>query len=328
MKPNKLLSVISAVATAAAATALGLGTTLAPGLAHAAYPDKTVQYIIPFTPGGESDYVARMQAEVFKNKYKQQMIVLNKAGAGGGLVWSQLNGMPADGYTIAGVNLPHIVLQPLEGSAQYRTEDIMPVYFYHFTADAIVVHADSPFKTFQDLVKAAKDKPGTLNFAGSGSFSANHMAHERLNKVAGIKTTYVPFKGTGDLISSMLGRHVDAAMTYLPFAIQQKSKMRLLAVASEKRHASFPDVPTFRELGLNWVDGAYRGIALPKSTPKEIQKQVSDMMATLNNDPESRKKLIEGGYDLVDISIEQMPAFMAERTKLYIQDAKDAGLVK
>jgi tripartite-type tricarboxylate transporter receptor subunit TctC len=308
--------------------AVCMAASLSIGVAHAAYPEKTVQYIIPFTPGGESDYVARLQAEVFKNKYKQQMVVLNKAGAGGGLVWSQLNSMPNDGYTIAGVNLPHIVLQPLEGSAQYKTEDITPVYFYHFTADAIVVPANSPFKTYQDIVKAAKEKPGALNFAGSGSFSANHMAHERFNKIAGVKTTYVPFKGTGDLISSMLGNHVDAAMTYLPFAIQQKGKMRLLAVASAQRHPAFPDVPTFKELGLNWVDGAYRGIAVPKSTPKEIQKQVSDMMAVLNKDPETRKKLAEGGYDLVDVPVEQMPAFLAERTKLYMQDAKDAGLVK
>lgn len=297
--------------------------------AHAqTYPDKTVQYVIPFPAGGESDYVARLQAELFKTKFKQSMVVLNKAGAGGGLVWSQLNTMPNDGYTVAGVNLPHIVLQPLEGSAQYKTEDITPVYFYHFTADAIVVPADSPFKTYQDMVKAAKEKPDALNIAGSGSFSANHMAHERWNKQAGIKTTYVPFKGTGDLISSMLGRHVDAAMTYLPFAIQQKGKMRLLAVASENRHPAFPDVPTFKELGMNWVDGAYRGIAVPKSTPKEIQKKVSDMMAVLNQDPDLRRKLADSGYDLVDIPVDQMPEFVARRSKEYVQDAKNAGLVK
>lgn len=309
--------------------ALGLALAAA-GSAWAAYPDKPVQYIIPFTPGGESDYVARQQAEVFRQKYKQSMVVQNKPGAGGGLVWSQLNSLPADGYTIVGVNLPHIVLQPLEptGGGGYKTEDVMPVYFYHFTADVVLVPADSPYKTLEDLVKAAKDKPGTLTFAGSGSFSANHMAHERLNKLTGIKTVYVPFKGTGDLLTSMLGKHVDAAMTYLPFAIQQKARMRMLAVASEKRHPEFPDTPTFKELGFNWVDGAYRGIALPKSTPKEVQKQVSDMMDAINKEPELRRRLSEAGYDVVDISVEKMPAFMAERTKEYLQDAKDAGLLK
>ncbi|WP_151633164.1 Bug family tripartite tricarboxylate transporter substrate binding protein [Noviherbaspirillum aerium] len=307
--------------------ALGLAACCASVQAQT-YPDKQIQYVIPFPAGGESDYVARLQAELFKNKYKQTMLVLNKAGAGGALAWAQLNTMPNDGYTIVGVNLPHIVLQPLEGSAQYKTEDITPVYFYHFTADAIVVPGNSPYKTYQDLVKAAKDKPGTLNIAGSGSLSANHMAHERWNKQAGLKTTYVPFKGTGDLISSMMGSHVDAAMTYLPFAVQQKGKMRLLAVASEKRHPAFPEVPTFKEVGLDWVDGAYRGVAVPKSTPKDIQKKVSDLMAVLNGDPEMRSKLTAGGYDLVDIPVDQMPDFVAKRTKLYVQDAKDAGMIK
>ncbi|KRB87840.1 Bug family tripartite tricarboxylate transporter substrate binding protein [Noviherbaspirillum sp. Root189] len=319
MTLTKLISIV----------ALGL-TALHPA-AHAQaqnYPDKPVQYVIPFPPGGESDYVARLQAELFKTKYKQSMVVLNKAGAGGGLVWGQLNSMPADGYTIAGVNLPHIVLQPLEGSVQYKTDDITPVYFYHFTADALVVPGNSPFKTYQDLVKAAKEKPNSINIAGSGSLSANHMAHERFNKQAGVKTTYVPFKGTGDLISSMLGSHVDAAMTYLPFAIQQKGKMRLLAVASEKRHPAFPDVPTFKEVGLDWVDGAYRGVAVPKSTPKDIQKKISDIMADLNSDPDMRKKLADGGFDIVDISVDKMPEFMAQRSKVYLQDAKDAGLGK
>ena len=306
----------------------GIAGCLVSGAAWAAYPEKSVQYVIPFTPGGESDYVARMQSEVFRKKHNHSMVVQNRPGAGGGLVWAQLNSLPADGYTIVGINLPHIVLQPLEGNVQYKTEDLTPVYFYHFTADAIVVPLSSPFKTYQDMVAAAKAKPGSLNFAGSGSFSANHMAHERLNKLAGIKSTYVPFKGTGDLLASVLGGHVDAAMSYLPFAIQQKSQTRMLAVASPKRHPQFPDVPTFKEVGLDWIDGAYRGVAVPKTTPKEVQKQVSDMMAELNSDPESRKKLADAGYDLVDVSLEQMPAFMAERTKGYLQDAKDAGLIK
>jgi tripartite-type tricarboxylate transporter receptor subunit TctC len=293
-----------------------------------AYPDKPVQYIIPFAPGGESDITARMQAQVFAAKYKQQMVVLNRPGAGGGLVWSQLNGMPNDGHTVSGVNLPHIVLQPLEGNVNYKTEDLQPVYFFQYTADVVVVPENSPFRTFQDFVAAAKANPEKVTLAGSGTFSANHMATERLNKLYGIKVTYVPFKGTGDLVSSVQGGHVSGAMSYLPFAIQQKGKMRLLVVATEKRHPALPDAPTFRELGQNWVDGAYRGIAVPKSTPAAVQKQVSDMMFTLNQDPEMRRKLTEGGYDVIDITVEKMQAFVAEKSKAYIEDAKAAGLVK
>ncbi len=312
----------------AALLALAAIAALVPTSAALAYPDKPLQYIIAFAPGGESDITARMQAQVFSQKYKQQMVVINRPGAGGGLVWSQLNSLSADGYTIAGVNLPHIFLQPLEGNVQYKTDDIQPVFFFQYTADAIVVPDASPLKSYQDLVKAARAEPERVTLAGSGTFSANHMAHERLNKLAGIKTTYVPFKGTGDLVSSVQGGHVSGAMSYLPFAIQQKGKMRPLVVATEKRHPAFPDVPTFRELGIDWVDGAYRGIGVPKSTPPAVRKQVSDMMDAINKDPELRKRMFDDGFEVTDIALEQMPAFMKARTAEYMNSAKALGLVK
>jgi tripartite-type tricarboxylate transporter receptor subunit TctC len=296
--------------------------------AHAAYPDHAVQYIIPFAPGGESDIAARFQQQVFKARYNQELIVVNKAGAGGALAWSQLNTLPGDGYTIMGVNLPHIVLQPLEPGTQFKTEDITPVYFFHYTPDAIVVAVDSPFRTFAELVKAAKEKPESVSLAGSGTNSANHLAHERLDRELGIKTLYVPFKGTGDLVAAVLGGHVSGAMSYSTLAIQQKGKMRMLAVATDKRLAQFPDVPTFKELGLNWVDGAYRGIGVPKSTPPEMRKQVSDMMDAVNKDPELRRRMAEGGFEVTDIGLEQIPAFLKERSAEYLNAAKGLGMVK
>jgi tripartite-type tricarboxylate transporter receptor subunit TctC len=301
---------------------------LALATAAAAYPDKPVQYIIPFAAGGESDIAARLQAQAFSEKYKKEMIVINKPGAGGALAWTQMNSMPGDGHTIVGVNLPHIVLQPLEPETNYKTEDITPVYFFHYTPDAVIVAADSPFKTFADLVKAAKETPGAVTIAGSGTNSANHVAAVRLDRELGIKTTYVPYKGTGDMIASILGGHVSAAMSYSTLAIQQKGKMRMLAVATERRLPQFPDVPTFRELGYNWVDGAYRGIGVPKSTPVAVRRQVSDMMDAINKDPEMRKKMFEGGFEVTDISYEMMPAFMKERTAEYLNSAKTLGLVK
>ena len=313
----------------AGALALALAGALAPLAAGAqAYPDKTVQYIIPFPAGGESDIAARLQQVVFKQKYGQDMVVVNRAGAGGGLVWAQLNSLPGDGYTIAGINLPHIVLQPLEGEVQYKTEDMTPVYFFHYTPDAIIVPENSPYKTFADLLKAARDKPDSITFAGSGTNSANHLAAAKFDQLFKVKTTYVPFKGTGDLISSVLGGHVTAAMSYSTLAMQQKGKMRMLAVATEKRLPQFPDTPTFKELGVNWVDGAYRGVAVPKSTPPDVRKKVSDMMDALNKDPELRKKMIEGGFEVIDIPVDKVPAFMQERSKEYLNTARAIGMIK
>jgi tripartite-type tricarboxylate transporter receptor subunit TctC len=310
---------------------LTLGGAAAASLAlpaRAAYPDKPVRYILAFAPGGESDIVARFQQGVWRKKFGQELVVESKPGAGGALAWSQLNSMPGDGYTVMGTNLPHIVLQPLEGNVQYKTEDITNVNFFNYTPDGIVVRNESPFKTYQDLVAAAKDKPGALNFAGSGSNSANHAAHARLNQAAGIKTTYVAFKGTGDLLSSLLGGHVDGAISYSSLALAQKGKTRLLAVATPQRLSYFPDVPTFRELGIDWVDGAYRGVGMPKSTPEDIRKRVSDIFSEIGRDAEFRKQMTEQGLEIVDIPYEKMAPFIEERRVAYVASARLLGLVK
>ncbi len=292
-------------------------------------PEKNMLYWQAFPAGGESDIAARHQQLVLKKKCpKIETVVQYKPGAGGGLLWAQLNGLPADGYNIAGVNLPHIYLQPLEGEVQYKTEDITPVYWFHYTPDAIVVAIDSPVKTFQDLVRMAKAQPGKLTLAGSGTNSANHVAHEKLNGLAGIQTTYVPFKGTGDLTTAVIGQHVTGAMSYSAFAVNTKEKVRALAVALAQRHPLLPDVPTFKELGFDWIDGAYRGIGVPKSTPPEVRKRLSDLWAALNNDPEMKELAFKSGFELVNVGVDRMDAFMKERQAAYMVSAKRLGLIK
>ena len=180
------------------------------------YPDKPVRYIIPFAPGGESDIGARFQQIAFKKKFGQELIVESKPGAGGALAWAQTNTFPGDGYTIMSTNLPHIVLQPMEGQVQYKTDDIANVYFYQYTPDAIVVRSESQYKTLQDLVRAAKEKPESVSLAGSGINTANHMAAERLNAAAGIKTTYVPFKGTARPLEISIARKKYTVATAAP----------------------------------------------------------------------------------------------------------------
>ena len=313
-------------------------TAIALALAAAAFsttaaaqpcPDKNLNYYQAFPAGGESDLSARHQQLVLKKKCPAiETIIQYKPGAGGGLMWAQLNGLPADGLNVVGINLPHIVLQPLEGQVQYKTEDITPVYWFHYTPDAIVVATDSPIKTFADLVKMAKAQPGKLTLAGSGTNSANHAAHEKLNIVAGIQTTYVPFKGTGDLTTAVIGQHVTGAMSYSAFAINTSSKVRALAVAMDKRHPLLPDVPTFKELGFEWIDGAYRGIGMPKGTPPEARKRMSDLWASLNNDPEMKELAFKSGFELVNVGVDRMEPFMRERSKAYTEVAKRLGLIK
>ncbi|MCY7370695.1 MAG: tripartite tricarboxylate transporter substrate binding protein [Polaromonas sp.] len=289
--------------------------------------DKSVMYWQAFPPGGESDLSARHQQVVLKKKCPAiDTIIQYKAGAGGGLMWSQMNSLPGDGVNVVGINLPHIVFQPIEGEVQYKTADVTPVYWFHFTPDALEVPEASPYKSFAEFIAAAKKDPGKMNLGGSGLNSANHASHERLNAQFGIKSTYVPYKGTGDMALAVVGGQIDGAVTYTPFAIANKSKVRALAVAMDKRHPLMPDVPTFKELGVDWVDGAYRGIGMPKSTPPEARKKMSDMWAALNAEAEMKELAAKSGFELVNIGVPQMVAFMAEHTKVYVEGAKLLGL--
>jgi tripartite-type tricarboxylate transporter receptor subunit TctC len=117
-----------------------------------------------------------------------------------------------------------------------------------------------------------------------------------------VKTTYVPFKGTGEMTTAVIGGHVSGAISYTAFAVNNKGKTRALAVAMDKRHPLLPDAPTFKELGVDWVDGAYRGIGVPKSTPAETKKRLSDLWAALNSDPEMKELAAKSGFELVDVA--------------------------
>jgi tripartite-type tricarboxylate transporter receptor subunit TctC len=301
---------------------------MAPALAAGqACPDKNILYWQAFPTGGESDISARHQQLVLKKKCPAiETIIQYKPGAGGALMWTQANALPADGFNVYGINLPHIVLQPMEGQVQYKTDDLVPVYWYHYTPDALVVTEASGIKTFQDFVATAKAQPEKLSLGGSGLNSANHAAHVRLNATFGIKTTYVPFKGTGDMTTAVLGGHVSGAMSYTAFAINNKGKLRALAVAMDRRHPLLPDAPTFKELGVDWVDGAFRGIGMPKSATAEQRKRMSDLFAALNADPEMKELAAKSGFELVNVGVDKMDAFMRDRVKVYTDAGKRMGL--
>lgn len=307
--------------------ALAAGLLFAAGAFAQACPEKNVLYWQAFPPGGESDLSARHQQVVLKKKCAAiDTIIQYKAGAGGGLMWGQMNQLPGDGLNVVGINLPHIVFQPIEGQVQYKTEDITPVFWFHYTPDILVVPEASPYKTFADFIAGAKRNPGKMNLGGSGLNSANHASHERLNAAFGIKSTYVPYKGTGDMALAIVGNQIDGAVTYSAFAVNNKGKVRALAVAMDKRHPLLPDVPTFKELGVDWVDGAYRGIGMPKSTPPEARKKMAELWAALNNDPEMKELAAKSGFELVNVGPDQMDAFMKERIKVYTEGARLLGL--
>ena len=247
----------------------------APAAMAQACPDKNVMYWQAFPAGGESDLSARHQQLVLKKNCPAiETIIQYKPGAGGGLMWSQMNPLPADGLNIVGINLPHIVFQPIEGQVQYKTDDVTPVFWFHYTPDALVVPESSPIKTFADFVEAAKAEPGQAHARRLGP---------QLGQPCGARAHERRLRHQDHLRAVQRHRRHDhwrcsaatssGAMSYTAFAINNKGKVRALAVAMDKRHPLLPDVPTFKELGVDWVDGAYRGIGVPKSTPPAERKR-------------------------------------------------------
>ena len=211
------LRTLAATAVLGGNLALGLalpGSALAQG-----FPSKPINYILPFNAGGESDISARFQQSVFKQVAGVEVVIQYMAGAGGAQAWSQLNSMPNDGYTMMGINLPHTVLQPLQKEVGYQTDDLTPINYFHYTPDAIFVVKDSPFKTLKDLIDYAKKNPGMVTMSGSGSNSSNNLAQVRFDELAGIKTTYIPFSGTGPAVTAILGKQTVAGFNYAPSGI-------------------------------------------------------------------------------------------------------------
>ena len=314
----RLRHTLAAVALLAVASSAGA----------AGYPERTVNYIIPFGPGGESDISARFQEQYFKKLTGQTLAIQYKPGAGGAASWSQLNGMTADGYTVMGTNLPHIVLQPLQKDVGYKTDDLTTVFWFHYTPDALMVPASSPLKTLKDFVEGAKKAPGATTLAGSGTNSANHLAQQQFDKLAGIKTTYVPFGGTGPSNTALLGKQVSGSWAYTTVQMQLGDQVRCLGVAMEQRHPKLPDCPTFKEQGFDLVGGAYRGVAVPKSTPADVQAKLADILAKINADPAFIKQMEEGGFAMLNIGPDKMKSFMDDMKSRYGALAKEMGITK
>lgn len=299
------------------------------GSAAEDFPAKEVRYVIPFDPGGESDITARLQQQALEKALGQPVVVSNRPGGGGSVGWSELaNGTPADGYTVMGANLPHTLLQPLaRDDAGYKTEDLKWVYIFESTPNAFVVPKDSPYNSIQDFVDAAKNE--TLTVGGSSDFSANHMGTLALNEKAGVELTYVPFSGTAAAAPALLGGQVNALMTYNTEALElQDQGAKVLAVASEERLDELPDVPTFKEEGLDVIEGAWRGVAVPPDTPDEIVNRLADAFEQVNQDPQVREKMTNLGFHIEDMGPQEAADFISTRQEEARQLLQTFGLIQ
>jgi tripartite-type tricarboxylate transporter receptor subunit TctC len=265
------------------------------------FPNRAIEYIIPFNPGGESDITARMQEPMMEEALGVSVNVRHQPGGGGAVAWAEFQGnAEPDGHEIIGINLPHIVGQPIQrDNAGYTTEGFDIISWFHFTPHVLVVRADSPFQSLDDLVAFAKENPQSLTVGGSGTFSGNHLETLRMEQLTEADVTYIPFTGTGPLPAAILGGHVGAVISNSTLGVQMGDDVRVLAVAAEERLDVLPDTPTFRELGYDIVGGTYRGVAAPKGTPAERVEMLADLFTEMNTTMAERQ--VPMGFQMTDI---------------------------
>jgi tripartite-type tricarboxylate transporter receptor subunit TctC len=296
----------------------------------AGYPDRPITYLIAFSPGGESDITARMQQKYLEEDLKTKILITYKTGGGGSVCWSELVRTKPDGYTIAGVNEPHTILQPLQrADTGYKTEDLTRIACFQYTPSCLVVRKDSPFKTLSDLVDFAKKNPGVVTIGGTGTWASTHFAYLLFEKAAGIKLTYIPYSGSGATKPAVLGGHVSSIVGHPTQAVELGDQVRVLAVCSEERSKVLPNVPTFKELGYQGVvEGSYRGVAAPPGTPKEAVEILANVFKKINFNPEFQRKMTEMGFDLLWWGPDEYNAQINKRREYYKKLLAEFGFKK
>lgn len=289
-----------AAATGLIAAAMLLANS--PASAQAAYPSRAIKLIVPFPAGGGTDLIAREVANKVAVSNGWSIIIDNKPGSGGNLGVDTAAKSAPDGYTLVLGQTSNLAINPtLYPKLPYNPEkDLTPIVAVASAPLALVVAADSPYKTVADVVAAAKAKPGTLNYASSGSGTVAHLATELLQKTAGVKFTHVPYKGAAQGSTDLIGGQIQMYMSSVPTLIGyvKNGKMRILAVTSAKRTADLPAVPTVAESGFKGFEAVtWFGIAGPDGLPKDVVAKLNGAFNKALQDPEVKKKLASQGTD-------------------------------
>jgi tripartite-type tricarboxylate transporter receptor subunit TctC len=280
----------------------------------AGYPEKPITYQIPFGPGGQSDLEARRQQPLLEKALGIKVIVQYKPGGGGSIGWANLISKKPDGYFISGINIPHIVLQPLaRGNAGYKTDQLKPIALFQATPIGLAVLKESEFKNLDDLVAYAKQNPEAIVCGGSGTWSGHHIAHLQFSKMAGIKMTYVPSKGAAKSVAAFLGGHVKAIWGNSNDLVQHADKIRVLGFGTSKPFPNMPDVPTFESLGYKLYASIDRGAGAPPGTSDEVIQVLEKAFLDIAKDPKVKEQMKKDGFVPIALGAAESKAYIADK---------------
>ncbi len=299
------MSILMARALAVLGLVLAASITAGHALAQA-YPTKPIRFIICFPPGGTLDQIARRVQPVLQKELGQTIIIENKAGASGSIGTAVAAQAAPDGYTILMVFDTHAVNPTLIANLPYDTvKDFTPVMKIGSAPMLIAVHESTGFKTFADLVAAAKVKPSRVNYGTVGQGSLAHLAMSQMATDLGVEWTHVPYKGGGPLVNDAIAGHIGVAIASIASVgpMVKAEKLRGLAVTSDKRHPHYPNAPTVAELGIpGFAASAWWGIVAPAKTPPEIVARLNQAFTASFNDAGVTASLVNEAGVIYELS--------------------------
>ena len=286
------------MALAAWAATAGAGTAWA----QAPFPHKTLSLVVPYSPGGPTDAMARTLANAIKPILGQTMIVENKAGAGANIGAEFVARAEADGHTLLfGTSAPLAINVHLYQKINYDPfKSFSPIIQVGYLPNVLVVHPSVPAKNVKELIVYAKANPGKLAFASSGSGASSHLAGVLFNMRAGTDIQHIPYKGTGPALNDLLGGQVAMSFTDVLTALPhiKAGKLRVLGVTSANRSRALPDVPTLMEQGLKDFDASvFFGIVAPSGTPQDVVTKLNAAFAQVLQQPDVKERLAQQGLE-------------------------------
>ncbi|HEY4142435.1 MAG TPA: tripartite tricarboxylate transporter substrate binding protein [Pseudolabrys sp.] len=308
-----------------AASALSGGVLLA-----ADYPQKPIRFVVPFTPGGGADALARIAGQVASKQLGQQIFIDNRPGAGGNISAEMVAKASADGYTLLEGNLAHAIAMTLYRNVRYDIEkDFTPVIALGSVPFVLAVSPSVPVKSVQDFLALARAKPGALNYASSGVGGPSHLAMELLASLTGVKLTHIPYKGAAPAAEDLMAGRVQASFLTTPasVALMQSGRIRGIALSAAHRLETLPDLPTIAESGVAEYEATtWFGVMAPRGTPDHIVQTLNKAFSAAVQDSGVRKRLQTEGFEMMGGRPQDFAAFIRAQTVKWGAIVKQAGI--
>lgn len=295
-----------------------VASVCAAGAAASEYPGRPIELLVPFAVGGGTDAVGRAFADAAGRHLSQGMIVVNRPGAAGAIGHFEGVRAPADGYKLTMVT-PEINLAYLQGIGKARSQDFVYIARLNIDPIVLVVPADSPYRTLEDVLVQARAKPGEVALANSGKGATYHLAAIALEEKTGLRFNNIPYVGAGPEMTAILGKQVEGgfATTGEAGTYVKAGKFRLLGVMATERLKDFPDVPTFRERGIDLQLGTWRALAAPKGTPPAVLARLKDLVQKVTQEPNYQQFFARQYLGLVNEDGEKLAPELDREFKFY-----------